>query len=146
MIPLFDESGNLPPGIHSATWEEVVERYANNEHRGRLLDGLRQAIESLRAAGCRSVYLDGSFVTDKALPGDFDACWEAGGVDPALLDPVLLDFSHRRAAQKARFGGELFPAQVAAEPGGTSYLDFFQQDGRTGRLKGIVAIDIGRAA
>lgn len=146
MIPSFDESGNLPSGIHSATWDEIVERYATNEHRGRLLDGLREAIGSLRAAGCRRVYLDGSFVTDKAMPGDFDACWEAAGVDPALLDPVLLDFSDRRAAQKARFGGEIFPAQAAAEPGGTSYLDFFQRDGCTGRLKGIIAISIGSPA
>ena len=146
MIPSFDERGNLPPGIHSATWDEIVERYATNERREQLLDGLRAAIESLHAAGCSCVYLDGSFVTDKELPGDFDACWEASGVDPDLLDPVLLDFSDRRAAQQARYGGELFPADVAAEPSGTLFLDYFQRDRITGEPKGIIAIDLGAPA
>jgi hypothetical protein len=59
-----------------------------------------------------------------------------------LLDPVLLDFSDRRAAQKAKFGGELFPAQLAAEPGGATFLEFFQHDRVTGEPKGIVAIDL----
>jgi hypothetical protein len=143
VIPSFDERGNLPPGVHSATWEEIVERYATTERRAELLDGLHEAVASLRAAGCARVYLDGSFVTDKEAPRDFDACWEVSGVDAGLLDPVLLDFKDRRAAQKARYGGELFPAQGAAEPVGTVFLDYFQRDRDTGEPKGIIAIDLG---
>lgn len=143
MIPSFDERGNLPPGTYPATWDEIVERYATNERREQLLDGLRAAIESLRDAGCSRVYLDGSFVTTKDVPGDFDACWEASRVDPGLLDPVLLDFSNHRAAQKAKYGGELFPAGVAAESRGTRFIDYFQRDRLTGAAKGIVAIDLG---
>jgi hypothetical protein len=146
VIPSFDERGNLLPGIHRATWDEIVERCATNEQRERLLDGLRAAIESLRAAGCSRVYLDGSFVTSKDVPGDFDACWEASGVEPGLLDPVLLDFSNQRAAQKAQYGGELFPAGLAAEPGGARFIDYFQYDRLTGAAKGIVAIDLGALA
>lgn len=142
VLPLATERGNLPPGIHQATWEEIVERYATNQQRQHLLDGLHDALQSLRAAGCRWAYLDGSFVTDKELPGDFDACWEVGGVDASLLDAELLDFSNRRAAQKARYGGELFPAQAAAEPAGTVFLDYFQRDRDTGEPKGIIAIDL----
>jgi hypothetical protein len=136
VLPSFDERGNLPPGIHSATWDEIVERFATTERRKQLLDGLR-------AAGCARVYLDGSFVTDNQAPGDFDACWEVSGVDAGALDPVLLDFSNRRAAQKARFGGELFPAQAAAGPAGTVFLDYFQRDRNTGEPKGILAIELG---
>lgn len=146
MIPSFDESGNLPPGIHQAIWDDIVERYGTNERREQLLDGLHVAIESLRAAGCSRVYLDGSFVTSKDAPGDFDACWEVGCVDPGLLDPVLLDFSNQRAAQKAKYGGELFPSSVAAEPGGTRFIEYFQRDRLTGAAKGIVAIDLGGLA
>lgn len=143
MLPSFDKHGNLPPGIHSAAWDEIVERYATTERRAELLDGLHEAITSLHAAGCTRVYIDGSFVTEKEVPGDFDACWEISGVDAGLLDPVLLDFSDRRAAQKSRFGGELFPAQAAAEPAGTVFLDYFQRDRHTGDPKGIVALDLG---
>ncbi len=45
------------------------------------MDGLRSALESLEGAGCRTAYVDGSFVTAKELPNDFDACWEEVGLD-----------------------------------------------------------------
>lgn len=108
-----------------------------------MLDGLLDALSALRAAGCACAYIDGSFVTTKESPGDFDGCWEASGVDAGLLDRVLLDFSHPRAAQKAKFGGELFIANSAADPAGRAFLDFFQTDKTTGERKGIVAIDLG---
>jgi hypothetical protein len=75
-------------------------------------------------------------------PGDFDGCWEVAGVDPDLLDPVLLTFAKGRAEQKARFGGELFPAEASADPHGTRFLDYFQQDKFTGEPKGIVSLDL----
>jgi hypothetical protein len=141
-IPPFEDSGNLPEGIHEASWEEIVDRYGTTDRRRELLEGLQQALESLRGAGCRRLYIDGSFVTAKDEPADFDACWEAAGVDPDLLDPVLLTFANRRAAQKERFGGELFPADWEADPHGTRFLDYFQQDSVTGERKGIVALDL----
>jgi len=84
----------LPPGIHEATWAEVVAVFGYTEHRRTLLVGLKAAFEFLRSAGCRRAYIDGSFVTSKEIPGDFDACWEVEGVDlPRLarLAPVLFD-------------------------------------------------------
>jgi hypothetical protein len=143
MIPELDERGKLPVGIHEASWDEIVNRYATNTRRGELLDGLLRALCSLGAAGCSTAYLDGSFVTDKSHPGDFDACWESTGVDPARLDGELLDFSDARAAQKARYGGELFPVEASAEPSGTSFLDYFQRDRESGERKGIIAIALG---
>ena len=60
-------------------------------------------------AGCRTVYIDGSFVTSKSEPGDYDACWDIDGVNVEALDLVFLDFSGRRAAQKRKYFGEFFP-------------------------------------
>jgi hypothetical protein len=111
-----------------------------------LLAGLKAALDSLRQADCTRVYLDGSFVTTKREPNDFDACWEMAGVDFAILDrcdPTLLDWSNRRAAQKAAFGGVLFIVESAADPWGTPYLEFFQRDRNSGAPKGIVAINLG---
>ena len=51
-----------------------------------------------RSAGCRRVWLNGSFVTARDEPGDFDACWDTDEVDLDALDPVLLDLSNERAA------------------------------------------------
>ncbi len=61
--------------------------------------GLKATLENLRDASCRTTYIDGSFVTSKAIPNDYDACWEEAGVDPVMLDPVLLIFDLGRATQ-----------------------------------------------
>ena len=141
MLPPFDAVGRLPDGEYEADWQEVVERFGWNERRRRLLDGLTEAIDVLAAAGCRRVWLNGSFVTAKDEPADFDACWDTDGVDLDVLDPVLLDLSGGRAAQKQRFGGELFP-NVVETGSGLSFAEFFRNDRDTGR-KGIVVLRIG---
>ncbi len=142
MLPPFDpDTGRLPVGVHEATWDEVVERFGWNPRRRQLLDGFADAVDALTEVGCRRVWLNGSFVTAKDEPADFDACWDSEGVDLDALDPVLLDLSNGRAAQKARFGGELFP-NVAEADSGLSFSDFFQNERDTGR-KGIVVMSIG---
>jgi hypothetical protein len=143
MIPPFEPStGLLPAGVHGSTWEELVARFGWTPHRLTLLAGLKAALDALRAAGCRRAYVDGSFVTAKPDPGDFDACWETDGVDPSLLDPVLVTFDPYRRTQKVKYGGELFFADALADPAGTAFIDFFQRD-LAGRPKGIVALDLG---
>ena len=145
MIPAFDpDDGRLPPGEHVATWDEVVDRFGWTERRRRLLDGLAEAVELLTVAGCRTLWLNGSFVTAKYEAVDFDACWDTDGVDLDALDPVLLDLSDHRAAQKGRFGGELFPNVVEAQSG-LSFAEFFQNERDTGR-KGIVVIYLSQGA
>jgi hypothetical protein len=99
-------------------------------------------LELLRDAGCSTVYLDGSFVTQKQDPGDFDGCWDVMGVDPNKLDPVFLNLHNKRAAQKARFSGEFFPAQLPEGISGRLFVQFFQIDKNTGVSKGIVAVDL----
>lgn len=142
MLPAFTAEGNLPPGVHWAEWPEINQRFGQNRHRVKLLEGLRIAIEELRAAGCKTVFLDGSFVTEKAQPNDFDACWDLADVDPDKLDPVFLDFDNSRAGQKARFSGEFFPAQFSESVSGKTFLDFFQTDKQTGNRKGIVGLNL----
>lgn len=128
-----------------APWKDIEVRFGTGQRRQALLAGLRSALESLAAAGCRVAYVDGSFVTEKEAPRDFDVCWDPVGVDPDQIDPLLLDFTDRRAAQKDRFGGELFPANFAADPVGTPFLEYFQLD-RDGEPKGIIGIDLGEFA
>jgi len=126
MIPEWSTNGDLPPGVHFVTWRELEQRLTFHPRRHRILAGFRQACEELRKAGCRLVYLDGSFVTRKERPGDFDACWDVRNVDDAKLDSVFWDFSRGRAAQKQRFLGELFPAQLPEGATGRAFVDFFR--------------------
>ena len=142
MLPDFDPlTGYLPPGVHPAAWDEMRPKFGTNTHRGRLIDGFEAALRNLSAAGCRSVLLDGSFVSAKPLPDDYDAAWDPSGVDPNKLDPILLDMKNKRAAMKAKYGGEFFPASAQAAPG-IRFREFFQAD-RNGVAKGLVEIDLG---
>jgi hypothetical protein len=143
VIPPFDPAtGSLPPGIHEATWDEVVTRYGYNTRRRELLAGLRAAMDALQAAGCKRVYLDGSFVSAKELPGDFDACWEIGGVNFGILDPVLKFLDLGRVSQRVKYGGDLFPAEVSVNRTGIRFLEYFQRDKDTQAPKGIIVIDL----
>ena len=142
MLPPFDpDAGLLPTGEHEASWDEVVERLGWNGRRRALLDGLADALELLAEVGCRRVWLNGSFVTAKDEPGDFDACWDTDGVDLDEIDPVFLDLSAGRRAQKRRFGGELFP-NVVEGGSGLVFAEFFQNE-RGGGRKGIVVLRLG---
>ena len=141
-MPDFQTDGLLPAGIHWATWQEISDRFGTNDQRKILLAGLRRALDSLKEAGCLTVYIDGSFVTSKEIPGDFDGCWDPSNVDPHKLDPVLIRPDRRRATQKAKYGGELFVATMRNGNPGPVMLDFFQGDKESGKRKGIVAIDL----
>jgi hypothetical protein len=98
----------LPPGIHDASLEEIGDRFLTNDHRRRLFEGFIAAVEALRSAGCKEILLDGGFVGENPKPSDFDCCWNLIGVDRGKLDPVFLDFAHKRKGQKKKFGGEFF--------------------------------------
>ena len=146
MIPKFVHVpglpyGVLPPGIHRADLDEVAQRFAGTEHRSWLFEGVVAVAQALRVAGCMRMYLNGSFVTAKERPNDYDGCWDAAGVNPSQLDPVLLDFSNGRAAQKLKYRGEMFISSGVAGPG-TTFLDFFQVEKLTGVPKGIVGLGL----
>lgn len=144
-IPAVDryDDSYLPAGIHDADWAEVLVRFGFSYKRQQLLPGLRAACLAFRAAGVAYLYLDGSFVSDKKNPGDWDACFPIQGVDPSLLDPVLLDYTNERRAQKAKYKGETFPADASSGSLGPPYLQFFQKNKKTGSPKGIVRIVLG---
>jgi hypothetical protein len=141
----LDNSGLLPPGIHLVPWAEFVAFFGTSPYRLSLISGLHKGLQALKVVGCRTVFVDGSFVTAKEVPGDFDCCWDVSGVDALMLhelDPVFFDFRNKRAAQKAAFGGEFFPAQGKETLTGKTWLDFFQIDKETGAAKGVIAIDV----
>lgn len=144
MIPSFGLFNLLPAGVHDASWAEVEVALGFSAKRKELLVGLKAACLNLRQAGATYVYIDGSFSTGKKQPGDWDCCYTAVGVDASKLDPVLKDYSNKRAAQKQKYGGEIFIANASSSgPFGPPYLDFFQKDKGTGKPKGIVRLDLG---
>ena len=144
MTPKLLSNGNLPQGIHETTWKHFCKRFGHTAHRSSLIKGLAAALKDLSAAGCRRVYINGSFVTAKEVPGDYDLCWSIDGVIPEKLNQVLLDFSPiGRDIMKKKYKGDLFPAEIPEGTSGKLFLTFFQTDKITGEPKGIIALDMG---
>jgi hypothetical protein len=139
LSPFDPETGYLPSGEHVALWVENRRPLRWTSWRRGLLDGLSEAASLLAMAGCRRIWLNGSFVTAKDTPGDFDAVWDDSGVDESGLDPVFFDLGRGRKAQKMRFGGELFPNWLNLSSD-SLFSEFFQHD-RTGRRKDIVVFN-----
>ena len=75
-IPALDEDGFLPQGIHDGLLTEVEERFGRfqgSDQRCKLFEKLVVLIRQARQSGLVvQMILDGSFVTDKDLPGDID--------------------------------------------------------------------------
>ncbi|KYC40236.1 hypothetical protein WA1_27250 [Scytonema hofmannii PCC 7110] len=81
MIPKFDENGNLPPGVHFCDWWSFQERFGYTPKRAKMIQGLEEVMTQLKAAGCCTAYIDGSFVSNKLESEDFDMCWDRDDVD-----------------------------------------------------------------
>jgi|WetSurMetagenome_2_1015567.scaffolds.fasta_scaffold426568_1 hypothetical protein len=143
MIPDFDYEGNLPPGVHSATLIEIEERFSYNLTRKEHLSHLKLLIKDLIAIGCKTIYIDGSFVTRKSLPNDMDICWENRGVDlnnAKRCLPILWELNFPREKQQKKYHADIFPASCIERSSTLLFLDFFQKD-KTGNVKGIIKLE-----
>jgi hypothetical protein len=150
-IPNVDEHGLLPNAIHDCTIEEIGERFGNDRW---VNDKLRCCRSELYAKFCeyatevrrlgfvQAILVDGSFVTDKAEPGD---------IDLALVLPASHDFGQdlrpfeynlvsKRVVKQRRFPFDLF---VVAE-GSTGYDTvvklFHDVKNRPGMFKGFLRV------
>ena len=142
-IPPFNQHGLLPPGIHPATLEEVVQKFGFSSKRQDLIErGLKPVVERLKALGVREVYLNGSFTTSKPSPGDIDGC-----VLTTVGSPLELEVIEQYEEWKATCSVDLWPAYTD-EPDEMSQ-DWWQEHfGHTKeqppKAKGIVKLILGR--
>lgn len=79
MLPLFDDFGNLPPGIHLCSVAELTARFGSgSEEREAEINELVNFIEAAKKAGVRRLMVNGSFVTGKLAPNDVDVVFLPG--------------------------------------------------------------------
>src|SRR3990170_1782153 len=87
MIPPFDDSGFLPPGVYPATLAEIEARFGRQSELRRVqMDSVRWMVDLAVRAGVQRIVLNGSFVTDIMEPNDVDCVLLIGRGFPA--DPV----------------------------------------------------------
>lgn len=141
-IPKFKKNGELPPGEHYSTMDEIERVLGiSSERRKMLMKGLKLAADNFISAGVRKIWIDGSFVTDKKEPSDIDGCWEyTNDVDLDVLDPVF--FSNGTSEMKKKYGLEFFVSNWIEGGSGLPFPFFFQVN-RDGDSKGIVVVDLG---
>jgi hypothetical protein len=139
----FDpNTGYLPAGVHPMEWGPFVARFGWNSRRRFLLGGMRRALSNLQLAGCVAAIIDGSFVSAKDEPRDYDLAFDPVGVNGGLIDPVLRRHDDQRKAMKAKYFGDVFPWGAAAcVATRVIYRDFFQRD-RSGIAKGVVLLNV----
>jgi len=141
-ISALKENGELIAGEHEATLDEIEKAYGlSSERRKLLMQNLRDAATNLKAAGVRTIWVDGSFVTDKNEPNDIDGCWEYNdAIDLGKLDRVFL--SRTRQDAKEKYGLDFFVSQITEAGSGLPFPKFFQVN-RDGEAKGIIVVRLG---
>lgn len=143
-IPSLQENGELPPGEHEASLDEVEAVYgSSNDCRKLLMRGLREAANNFEWSGVRTLWINGSFITDKEEPNDIDGCWEyTPVVDSEKLDPAFLG---TREGMRDKYGLDFFIANIIEMDSGLPFPQFFQVN-RDGDPKGIIVVKLGGSA
>jgi hypothetical protein len=146
MVLEFNEEGVLPEGEHKMSLEEFKDRFVFNQKRAVIFSGLKLLIKDLKSIGCKTIYVDGSYVTNKEEPNDVDVCWDdEGEIDWDLLIsdfPILGDLEPPRLSQQRKYCADIFPANILHGSSGKLFKDFFKTNKETGNPKGIIKIAI----
>ncbi len=143
MIPELTREGLLPPGRHEATLGEIRRRFGvGTPVRVRLMKGLEAVLRLARKMEATVLYLDGSFVTDKKEPGDWDAVLLVpAGARIGSKEALLL--ANRQEIRK-RIGGDLFTVSVEDPEVPAHYVERVFVRDREGRPKGLAVLKLAR--
>src|SRR5262249_585678 len=109
-LPEFNSSGDLPPGVHRATLEELVQRFgAGTPQRQAVTASCRRIYHPARATGkLLRFLLVGSYLTFKPEPADVDVVLIMRDDQPVqgYDEETRSLFDHQQA--EARFGASVF--------------------------------------
>jgi hypothetical protein len=143
VLPDFNPAGDLPPGIHRATWTELVERFgAQTGQRAACTRRLAHILALARNTGAlRRIVVFGSYITTKDEPNDVDLILVMD--DDFRLGETSEDsravFDHSLA--QARYGASVFWVRPAMVIGQTveEFIQYWQIK-RGGGKRGIVEL------
>lgn len=145
MIPEFEPNGFLKEGIYETSFTEIEKRLGFSKKRQKLLAGMKNLIAYCKLLQCDILYIDGSFVSSKIYPSDYDACWDTTATDrEAVLRAVeQSSLNSDSETQKEDFGGEIYPAFTKAPFNhGLTILDYFQTVKDRDEKKGIIKLKL----
>lgn len=141
-LPLLNENGDLPRGVHRATLQEIIERFGKGSIKRQILALRLERIYQLatNTAQLSRFVVFGSFITAKQEPNDVDVFMimeDSFDIGQVTGEPRLL-FYHNVAQD--HFGGSVFWVRKLAALGGDQTAIEHWQIKRDGTQRGIVEI------
>jgi hypothetical protein len=131
MIPPFNESGFLPPGVHPATLTEIAERFGGSSELRRVqMESVRWMIDLALRAGVERIVLNGSFVTDIMEPNDVDCV--------LLIGPRFPTDAAAEAELSA--GLPFLEMKLVGQPDFEEYVNVIFGTDRKGIRKGMIEV------
>lgn len=131
MIPDFNESGYLPPGIYLATIDEIESRFGTESELRRVqMQSLRWLLDLARGTDVARIVINGSFVTEEIEPNDVDCA--------LLLDDNLPRTS--RVAEKLTDGLPFLQIELVNQRDFDWLTQDFYATDRFGIGKGVVEV------
>ena len=142
ILPAFNESGDLPPGVHRAPLDEIIAVFGTGSAQRRIVAQRLQHIrdEALHTGHVARFVLFGSFITAHPDPNDVDVFLvmdDAFNVEEIEGEAAIL-FNHMLA--QAWFGASVFWIRQSAAFGGEEAMIEHWQIKRDGSLRGIVEV------
>lgn len=144
MLPEFNHDGNLPEGIHLATEEEVLLRFAATSARRQWLgEQLRSLLALARSTGKLSrVLLWGSFVTSKEGPNDIDVLLVVAADFALEALPVHCQVVFDHVQARLRFHADVFWTKASIDPQVLQLWLETYQTGKDFKRRGIVEVTV----
>jgi len=147
-LPEFNETGDLPNGVHKASLDETTGRFETGSDRRKLI---ARRLERIHRIASQTGHLArfvvfGSFVTDKQDPNDVDVFmimddkFDMGSV---VGEPRILFADHGTAQD--HFGASVFWMRRMAAIGGEQAAIEDWQIKRDGTERGIVEITVEKS-
>jgi len=123
-VPDLNEYGLLPQGVHDCVTAEIVGSFCVNQARSAVWHGFEGFLAWVLAKpGPVSILLDGSFVTDKSVPGDIDVAVDISNCSIAHQNEWIIAYHRDHAQVKQRFGTDFY---IVIRGAGHDFSAFFQ--------------------
>lgn len=123
-IPDFTDCGVLPAGVHECTLPEARETLCYNDRRTAIWKGLIGFFDWAAGLPLPTAYLiDGSYVTDKPVPGDVDVVVDITGCEEPEHQQWFDAWSQNHDYVKQAFEVDFYPFVVGVT---NDFSAFFQ--------------------
>lgn len=123
-VPDFTDCGILPAGIHGCSFPEAEEVLSSNARRAEIWAGLLGFVEWANALPQpTAILIDGSYVTDKPIPGDVDVIVDITSCPPQDQHLWFTAWNDHNKYVKETYLVDFYPFVVGQ---GNDFSAFFQ--------------------